>query len=292
MVNLPLTADNKVCCPFHDESEPSCAIYSDHFYCFGCGEHGDRIDWLTKVEGMTKTEAVNHIKDWPAAPVRVVQNGDNIAEKLAFIKSIWIAAKPIKGTIAERYLDETRHIDVTKLPEDIYRSLRFHPRCIFGSGTFLPCLIALMRDPVTDEPVGIQRIALEDRDGTIVKIDRRMLGHAGVVKMWPAGKQLVVGEGLETTLAAATRIPYADGALTPAWAALSAKKMKALPPIPGVQKLILLIDNDSNNEGQAAADHVAICWRAAECVVVPLMPDTADTDFNDFVIKEDNNVPA
>ena len=35
-----------------------------------------------------------------------------------------------------------------------------------------------------------------------------MLGPAGVVQLWPAGQQLVIGEGLETTLAAATRLDY------------------------------------------------------------------------------------
>ena len=117
--------------------------------------------------------------------------------------------------MAERYLDETRHIDVTRLPEDIHRSLRFHPNCVFGPGIYLPCLIALMRDPLTDEPVGIQRIALEHLNGKIEKIERRMLGRAGVVKLWPAGSQLVVGEGLETVLAAATRIPYRRRAAAP-----------------------------------------------------------------------------
>ena len=131
------------------------------------------------------------------------------------------------GSIAERYLDETRHIDVSRLPEDIHRSLRFHPNCVFGPGTHLPCLIALMRDPLTDEPVGIQRIALEHRNGKIEKIERRMLGRAGVVKLWPAGAQLVVGEGLETVLAAATRIPYRGAPLHPAWAALSSRKLGA-----------------------------------------------------------------
>jgi DNA polymerase len=289
LVSLPLAPGNKVSCPFHDDPNPSCVLYPDHFHCMGCGEHGNRIDWLTRVEGMTVTEAIAFIKDWPA-PTTLPQNGDNDSDRLAFIKSIWTSAQPLRGTIAERYLDETRHIDVTKLPADVHKSLRFHPRCVFGSGTYYPCLIALMRDPLTDEPTGIQRIALKLRDGKVEKIDRRMLGKAGVVKLWPAGSQLVVGEGLETTLAAATRIPFANGSLTPAWAALSAKKMKVLPPIPGVQKLVLLVDNDSNNEGQAAADYAATCWRAAGRVVVPLMPDTADTDFNDFVIKEDNNV--
>ena len=105
------------------------------------------------------------------------QNGDNDAEKLAFIKSIWIAAQPLRGSIAERYLDETRHIDVTKLPEDIHAVCASIPAVCSDPAPICPCLIALMRDPLTDEPVGIQRIALEDRDGKIEKIDRRMLGQ-------------------------------------------------------------------------------------------------------------------
>ena len=94
-----------------------------------------------------------------------------------------------------------------------------------------------MRDPLTDEPVGIQRIALEHLDGKIEKIDRRMLGRAGVVKLWPAGSQLVVGEGLETVLAAATRIPYAGAPLMPAWARFPAISCAMFPVIPGVERL-------------------------------------------------------
>ena len=69
LVGLPLTSDNKVSCPFHDDSEPSCAIYPDHFHCFGCGERGSRLDWLMRVEGMTATEAVVLSKDWPGPQV-------------------------------------------------------------------------------------------------------------------------------------------------------------------------------------------------------------------------------
>jgi hypothetical protein len=240
---------------------------------------------------MMVTEAVTTLKDWPAVILPPPNNGSE-AEKLAFVMSIWNEAQALAGSMAERYLDETRHIDVTKLPADIHCALRFHPRCVFGPGTYLPCLVALMRDPLSDAPIGIQRIALEDRGGKIVKRERRMLGYAGVVKLWPAGSQLVAGEGLETVLAAARRIPYRDAPLTPAWAALSGKKLAALPVIPGVQRLILLIDNDSNQEGQTAAARVAAGWRAQGRAVVPLMPDTADTDFNDLVLKEDSRVAA
>jgi hypothetical protein len=291
LVSLPLTPDNKVSCPFHEDAEPSCTIYPDHFHCFGCGEHGSRLDWLVRAEGMTAAEAVATIKDWPG-PQSVPQNGEDEAEKLAFVKSIWTSALPLLGSMAERYLDETRGVDLSKLPADIHRSLRFHPNCVFGPGTHSPCLIVLMRDPLTDAPVGIQRTALELVDGKVRKIDRRMLGSAGVVKPWPAGAQLVVGEGLETVLAAATRIPYAGAPLTPAWAVLSSKKLAALPVVPGAEKLILLVDNDSNQEGQTAAAQVTARWRAAGRIVVPLMPGTPDTDFNDVVLKEDANAAA
>lgn len=39
-----------ICCPFHNEDTPSCKIYKDSFYCFGCGEHGDAINFVMKVE--------------------------------------------------------------------------------------------------------------------------------------------------------------------------------------------------------------------------------------------------
>jgi DNA polymerase len=290
LVSLPITLDHKVCCPFHDDIEPSCSIYPDHFHCFGCGEHGSRLDWLMRVEGMTEADAVSYIKDWPGAHARTPQNGDD-AEKLVIIKGLWTSARPLLGSIAERYLDETRGIDISKLPEDIHRTLRFHPNCVFGSGT-QPCLIGLMRDPLTDAPIGIQRIALGQRNGRIEKIERRMLGHAGVVKLWPAGAQLIVGEGLETVLAAATRISYEGALLQPAWAALSGPKLHALPVIPGVHRLILLADNDRNQEGQMAAAHAATCWRAAGRTVVTLMPDSVDTDFNDLVLRDDAHAVA
>ena len=31
-------------CPFHDDHMPSMKLYDDHFYCFGCGRHGDVVD--------------------------------------------------------------------------------------------------------------------------------------------------------------------------------------------------------------------------------------------------------
>ena len=282
-VTLPMDASGHVSCPFHDDPQPSCKIYVDHFHCFGCGERGDRVDWLMKVEGMTKAEAVVTLQDW-SGPVSTEQQHD-IAERTAFALQIWDAAQPLAGSIGECYLADTRGIDVGKLPPVINDALRFHPRCVFGAGTYHPCIIALMRDPVTDAPVGIHRIGLAQENGVVVKLDRMALGRMGVVKLWPAnGGRLVIGEGIETTLAAATRMTYRGAPLTPAWSAVAKGGLGCLPVLPGVESLILLVDNDTNGEGQKAAGHCRQVWNAAGRTVVPLVPKQAGFDFNDVVL--------
>ena len=284
LVSVPLTESNTTQCPFHTDEEPSLKFYADHFHCFGCGEHGDRIDWLTRGEGLSREEAIALIKDWDgtARPRREPSEQSKIARAL----QLWAQAVPIAGTLAERYLAETRRIDVSGLPVNVGDSLRFLARCPFGAGPLRPCLLALMRDPETDQPIGIQRIALELRDGKVCKVDRFALGRTGVVKLWPAGSQLVVGEGLETTLAAATRIPYRGAPLQPAWSAVSSGKLSTLPVLPGVERLIVLVDHDGNGEGQAAAVRCMERWTRAGRTVVRLTPKRAGADFNDLVMPE------
>jgi hypothetical protein len=112
------------------------------------------------------------------------------------------------------------------------------------------------------------------------------LGRMGVVKLWPVngGRQLVVGEGIETVLAAATRIPFEGAPLTPAWSAVNSNGLKSFPAIDGVARLITLIDNDENNAGQAAAHDCRQTWMAAGRQVVPLMPHERG-DFNDVILR-------
>jgi DNA polymerase family A/Toprim domain/CHC2 zinc finger len=278
-VTLPLTDDNKVSCPFHEDPKPSLQIYPDHWHCFGCGEHGDRIDWLTRVEGLSRAEAITAIQDWipPARTTSVPAKPK--ADKIATAMALWNGASSLLGSMGERYLSETRRIDVSKLPADIHESLRFHPQCPFGPDT-APCILALMRDPLSDAPVGIHRIGLKTLDSKIEKLDRKALGTTGVVKLWPADGTLVVGEGIETVLAAATRLPH-DVPLIPAWSAVSSGGLAKLPLIPGVRSLTLLIDNDV--EGLTAAAKLEQRWRAAGREVIQLLPDTPGTDFNDVV---------
>jgi putative DNA primase/helicase len=211
------------------------------------------------------------------------QHAEDDARRTAYALTRWNEARPIEGTLAARYLAEIRGIDLAVLPDDISeRALRFHPNCVFGPGTRHPCLLALMRDPISGQPTGIHRVGLTTN---AQKIDRMMLGVAGVVQLWPADKQLAIGEGLETVLAAATRLRYRGVPLRPAWAALSKTALAQFPVIDGVERLVVLTDNDLLSTGQAAADECKQRWQQAGRGGVRLTPDRPGSDFNDLVLQ-------
>ena len=53
---------NTVVCPFHDDNDPSFGVIKgkdgvDRYHCFGCGEHGDVIDFVRKYEQIGFKEA-------------------------------------------------------------------------------------------------------------------------------------------------------------------------------------------------------------------------------------------
>jgi putative DNA primase/helicase len=100
--------------------------------------------------------------------------------------------------LAEQYL-RSRSIEV---PDEACQALAFHPACPWDGLKNAPCLVALIRDIITSEPVGIHRTALT-ADGR--KIGRKALGpkSGGAIKLSPELiTELAIGEGIETTLSA------------------------------------------------------------------------------------------
>jgi len=52
---------NMALCPFHRERHPSCKLYADHYYCFGCQAHGDVIRLVQELFGLRAIEAVKQL---------------------------------------------------------------------------------------------------------------------------------------------------------------------------------------------------------------------------------------
>lgn len=49
----------KAACPFHADADPSLTVFADGtFHCFGCGEHGDGLDFLGKRLGLDFPDAL------------------------------------------------------------------------------------------------------------------------------------------------------------------------------------------------------------------------------------------
>lgn len=43
------TSNGYIYCPAHEERKPSCRIYDDHAFCFGCGRPFDVISMVERV---------------------------------------------------------------------------------------------------------------------------------------------------------------------------------------------------------------------------------------------------
>ncbi len=64
-------------CPFHDEKSPSFNVTPARgmYYCFGCGEGGDVITFITKVEGLNFNEAVERLAKRAKIELRYAEGG-------------------------------------------------------------------------------------------------------------------------------------------------------------------------------------------------------------------------
>ena len=74
-------ASKKACCPFHHEKTPSFNINESKgfYHCFGCGESGDAIKFVQKMDGLTFVEAVKKLAE--QCGVKIEERADPEAGK-------------------------------------------------------------------------------------------------------------------------------------------------------------------------------------------------------------------
>ena len=48
-------------CPFHNDRYPSLYVADDHYHCFACGEHGDVIDFVSKLFHLSLYDAAQKL---------------------------------------------------------------------------------------------------------------------------------------------------------------------------------------------------------------------------------------
>jgi DNA primase len=73
-------------CPFHGDKSPSFTIAENKkfYHCFGCGAHGDAIDFLQRINGSSFQEAVNQLASEHGLQVGKVQGNQPLRATVRF----------------------------------------------------------------------------------------------------------------------------------------------------------------------------------------------------------------
>lgn len=254
--------------------------------CRGCGVDGDDIIALVQhVDGVSFPDAIERLTGETGKLVRtarpVQRQANDADDNLDRAADIWNNAGPL-GEEARAYFAK-RCIDIDAVPD--LGGLRWHPRCPWGSGgATAPCIVARFTNAITGDPRGVWRRRIDEPAKPI------MLGptRGCVIRLWPDDEVttgLVIGEGVETVLAAATRIEHLGTLLQPAWACGGTGNLQTFPALAGIEALTILVDRDEKGGGQRAAAVCAQRWCDAKREVISLTP-TQPGDFNDIVRGE------
>jgi hypothetical protein len=233
------------------------------WWCACCGSDRDRL-----------TAAVlGRVAGAPLAS-RTPQPGGRASRTAAALR-LWQAACPFEGSPAAAYLAGR---SLSSPDGDALRWIADAPHA--PSGTRGSCMVALVMD-VAGRPQAVHRTWLAPGGAGKAPLDppRMTLGPVGggAVRLcrWRPGEALVIGEGIETSLAAGLLLGV------PAWAALSAGNLARVPLPAGLTHLLITADADP--PGQRAAWAAADAFATRGLRVEVLTPDADGTDFNDVL---------
>jgi len=81
-------------CPFHSEKSPSFTIYDNRFVCYGCGESGDSIKFVSKLHGLRPLEAAKAIAERFGLPTSPLSREDKL--RLARAKAERLREKKLR----------------------------------------------------------------------------------------------------------------------------------------------------------------------------------------------------
>ena len=203
----------------------------------------------------------------------------------ASVKRIVAGLVPIKGTVGERYLRETRGIDTGSIADvlELTHAVGWHPSVYFNQpdhalhGRSLGAIVGVMTDAESALPTGaISRTYIGPNLEKIGKA--KTLGSpAGIIRLSEDEdvlEGLHIAEGIETALAAMSI------GLRPTWATGGKGLMAAFPVLSGIEALTLLQENDAASEQACAA--CAARWHAAGREVFINQP-TNGKDLNDAI---------
>lgn len=267
-------------CPAHDDRTPSLSIQDAEdgrvlVHCHAGCEQAQVIAAL-RSQGLWGKNGRDHhgplIRRGPPSH-RGIRSDLDAQKRTEVALMISREAAPATSTPVETYL-HSRGINIT-LPHTV----RFHAGLRHPSGDIWPAMVALVTGGMDNKALGIHRTFLSS-DGTgkaPVAPQKMMLGpcRGGAVRLARCRDVLMVGEGIETCLAAM------QATERPAWAALSTSGLRTLDLPDDVRDVIVLADGDE--AGEAAAREAALRWKH-EGRRARIARPPQGLDFNDLLL--------
>lgn len=262
-------------CPAHDDRTPSLSICNSSdgkvlVRCHaGCAQ--EQVISILGSRGLWTTDGTSSRSKQKPIVQHKPDRDDTKRTEAAL--AIWQATVPAGNTVVESYL-ASRGLHLPPPP-----TLRFHSGLKHHSGGTWPAIVALVTNGADGTPLAIHRtyLARVGAGKAPVEPAKMMLGpcRGGAVRLAPPGDVLMVGEGIESSLAAMQATGY------PAWAALSTSGLRNLDLPEDVRAVIVLADGD--DPGEAAARDCAWRWnRQGRQVRIARPPQ--GMDFNDVLV--------
>jgi putative DNA primase/helicase len=265
-------------CPAHDDREPSLSIRraGDGKVLLRCHAGCDQRQVIAALRsrGLWSEHGPRLSRHSAAHTATTSQPNCDDAKRSAAALAIWQSAMPAQETLVTTYL-ASRGLHLPAPP-----TLRFHAKLRHPSGGVWPGMVALVTHGSDNAPLAIHRTFLaRDGDGKApVDPQKMMLGpcRGGAVQLGTPNGVLMVGEGIETCLAAMRATGNA------AWAALSTSGLRALDLPDALRDVVILADGDA--PGEAAAYDCARRWKR-EGRRVRIARPPQGMDFNDLLVS-------
>lgn len=223
---------------------------------FGCKSHGEAVRLakerylgitrreLTTEEKMAWAKAQEHSA--ASAKAREAEEEKQQKRKVETVKSVWHAAVPIAGTLAEKYL-VGRDIEPSDFGGAYPVTIRFHPRVRVWTtrDEYHPALIGAVQS-VDRKLIALWSVYLTEDGKAVVGPDGKKLkigfgpASGGAVRFGPVQEVLKIAEGMETGLGVHV-VTRGRGSV---WSVLSTSGMIGFKIPQGVKRLEIYADGD------------------------------------------------
>lgn len=258
-------------------------------------DHGTLLTLIMREKGMDFVSALEYAanivnvspRDIDAPAIQPIKpKTPEVAKTFPYAQKIYNGLKPIKGTVAERYLKETREIKTHYNADNLY----------YHKGVFSPedqqqhpALVGVFRDN-KGEFQGVEAIFLDKNNPVKADLNMQKISYGnkkgfGIELYKPQHSTGItyIAEGIETSLSIAESLGKDNHII----AISGASNMGNINPDVINDNVVVCFDNDGKNADslKALKSTITKLEEAGKNVIVS-MPNEVKTDFNDMLKSE------